>query len=207
MDEAPAPVDDDAVEETLDVVIEVPKPAEEVADKIDEPAEIPAPEPIEVEQQNDSSPTPVIEPPEPSKEPIPSSDVLTSTEGQSERSEGQKSTTGPTPQVSDIKPQLSTDDIVAGLTDDQLKAAASLWAKRSQQKFSALGVAKRKETMELNLRAIVDYLSHHNGSPLPRIARHVNVTPGTTSKYLVQLVSAGKVRAEGWGKNRRHYLK
>ncbi len=131
----------------------------------------------------------------------PSSDVLTQTEGSIEQSESQNSTTEPIPE----QPSVPLD--ISQLTDDQLKAAAALWAKKNQAEFSKKGVAKRKQTMELNLRTIVDYLSHNNGAPLPRIARHTNITAGTTSKYLRQLIAAGKVRAEGWAKDRRYYLK
>jgi hypothetical protein len=115
--------------------------------------------------------------------------------------------TTPEPQVSNIKPQVSAADLVASLSDEQLKAAAILYTKRNQAEISRKGVAKRKETMELNLREIVDFLSLNNGSPLPRIAKHTNITPGTTSKYLCQLIASGKVRAEGWAKTRRYYLK
>ena len=101
---------------------------------------------------------------------------------------------------------LSTLDINS-LTDEQLKAAAALWTKKNSTHLSSLGVAKRQEIMQLNLREIVDFLSHNNGSPLPRISRHTNITPGTTSKYLRQLIAQNKIRAEGWGKNRRYYLK
>lgn len=128
----------------------------------------------------------------------------------------------PPPQESNIEPQTSTvpelpssnienrsstDDIVAGLSDNDLKAASALWAKKNQAEFSKKGVAKRQETMQLNLRAIVDYLSRNNGAPLPRVAKHTNITLGTTSKYLRQLIASGKVTATGWGKNRRYYLK
>ena len=188
MDEAPAPVDDGAVEETFDEAVEITKPAEKIEENVEKPAEVPAPEPVEVEQQNDSPPTPVAPRSEPS--------APSSTTGVIKPPEPPKEPPKPAPPAPTPVPVAAPAVFdVNALTDDQLKAAAALWAKRSQQTFSALGVAKRKESMELNLRAIVDYLSHHNGSPLPRIARHVNVTPGTTSKYLVQLTKSEKVRA------------
>lgn len=96
---------------------------------------------------------------------------------------------------------------VSSLSDADLKAAAALYTKRNQAEISRKGVAKRQETMELNLREIVDYISLNNGSPLPRIAKNTNITLGTTSKYLRQLITSGKVRADGWGKTRRYYLK
>ena len=108
----------------------------------------------------------------------------------------------PDPTAPGLDFAFSTFDISL-LTDEQLKAAAALWTKKNSKHLSSLGVAKRQEIMQLNLREIIDFLSHNNGSPLPRIARHVNVTPGTTSKYLRQLITKSKVRAEGWGKNRR----
>jgi predicted transcriptional regulator len=139
---------------------------------------------------------------------------LTKTEGPAEQSEGQKSTAGPPPapalniQPSTFNPidPYSTFD-VGTLSDNDLKAAAALYLKRNHAAISAKGVAKRKQTMELNLREIVDYLSRNNGAPLRRIARHTNITAGTTSKYLRQLIAAGKVRAEGWAKNSRYYLR
>jgi predicted transcriptional regulator len=116
-----------------------------------------------------------------------------------EQSEGQSSTTGPS--------SITATFNISLLNDEQLKAAATLYTKRNQAELSRKGVAKRQETMELNLREIVDFLSLNNGSPLPRIAKHTNITLGTTSKYLRQLQSKGKVRADGWGKTRRYFLK
>ena len=106
----------------------------------------------------------------------------------------------------DASPLTANFDVTL-LTDEQLKAAAALYTKRNQPEISRKGVAKRKETMELNLREIVDYLSHYNGSPLPRIAKNTSITLGTTSKYLRQLIAKDKVRADGWGKTRRFFLK
>jgi hypothetical protein len=112
-----------------------------------------------------------------------------------------------TPITNHISPVTIEPFDISSLSDADLKAAAALYTKRNQAEISRKGVAKRKETMELNLREITDYLSLNNGSPLPRIAKHTNITPGTTSKYLRQLIANDKVRADGWGKTRRYYLK
>jgi DNA-binding IclR family transcriptional regulator len=59
--------------------------------------------------------------------------------------------------------------------------------------------------MQSNLQEILKYLAQDNGAPLPRIAKHTNITPGTTSKYLRQLIASGRVTATGWGKMRRYF--
>lgn len=123
------------------------------------------------------------------------------------RSSSPELTTGATgPQLSTINYQISAADRVAALTFEELRAASQLYAKKMQKEYSQKAVAKRKKNMELNLREIVDYLSTDNGAPLPRIAKHTNITLGTTSKYLRQLIASGKVRASGWGKTRRYFL-
>lgn len=181
----------------------------ETADNEAPPSVDPVKTEAEAEQQIDTPPQP-------------SSDPLTKAEGSVEQSESQRSTTGPPvaetkptptttpppkPQLSTIISKLSAPDLAAMLSEEQLRSLAQLYTKRTQKQISAKGVAKRKANMELNLREIVDYLSQDNGAPLPRIAKRTNITPGTTSKYLRQLMAQGKVRAEGWGKTRRYYLK
>lgn len=160
------------------------------------PAEPPIVEPVvipEPPQASNTVPQPSVPPPVPVTTPV-------ATEPDLPRSSSPELTTV------DLSPITATFD-VAQLSDEQLKAAAALYTKRNQAELSKKGVAKRHETMELNLREIVDFLSLNNGSPLPRIAKHTNITLGTTSKYLRQLNAKGKVRAEGWAKNRRYYLK
>lgn len=189
-DETPKPAENE-------VDAPLPTPAENPTTPVDEPAEPVAPTPeIPTETPPEIQPEPAAEPaPTPQPDEIPTPPVT-------------PPVTVPTPTLPPPEPEQPSVSLdISQLTDDQLKAAAALWAKKNQAEFSKKGVAKRKVTMELNLRAVVDYLSHNNGAPLPRIARHTNITAGTTSKYLRQLIAAGKVRAEGWAKDRRYYLK
>jgi predicted transcriptional regulator len=184
----PEPSAETTYSETLDIppsTIDPVAPTEPTPELIPEPPSI---EPVvipEPPQLSDIKPQPSvpISVPEPQLHPDPS-------------------TLTPIPQPLTVKPFD-----VSRLSDADLKAAAALYTKRNQAELSRKGVAKRQETMELNLREIVDFLSLNNGSPLPRIAKHTNITLGTTSKYLRQLNAKGKVRAEGWGKNRHYYLK
>ncbi len=195
-------------EPELPVSIELPEPAQPVA--------------IEPQAETHLSPVPVNEPELPTVvQPVPEPPQTSTIKPQLSEPDApttQPSTTVPHPSPvpvpapapeppSDINPQLSDDEVVASLTEDQLKAAATLYIKKNQKLLSQKGVAKRKQTMELNLREIVDFLSHNNGSPLPRIAHRTNITSGTTSKYLRQLIASGKVTATGWGKTRLYFLK
>lgn len=196
----PVVVEESIVVPAPNPVVPDPIIAEPVTEQIIEPVIKPE-KPVEVEP----APEPVIAKPEPTPAPplpIPTLVKTPKPEPQQSlpRSSSPELTTG------DPSPITATFD-VASLSDEQLRAAAILYTKRNQAEISRKGVAKRKETMELNLREIVDFLSHNNGSPLPRIAKNTNITPGTTSKYLRQLIANDKVRAEGWGKTRRFYLK
>jgi len=96
---------------------------------------------------------------------------------------------------------------VTKLSDAELKAAATLYTKRNQKSISAKGVAKRKQIMQENIQEILAYLAIDSGAPLPRIAKIINVSPGTTSSYLRRLIADNKVQATGWGSTRRYFKK
>jgi hypothetical protein len=68
----------------------------------------------------------------------------------------------PTPQVSDIKPQVSDADIVQSLTDEQLKLASSLYAKKHQKALSRKGVEARQAIAQKNIASIRSFIAHHS---------------------------------------------
>lgn len=93
---------------------------------------------------------------------------------------------------------------VHALTDIELRFAATLYLQKNQKAISAKGVSKRQETMESNLAKILGYLKSNSPAPLPRIAKHINTSPGTTSHYLQILIKSHLVKATGWSAARRY---
>ena len=111
------------------------------------------------------------------------------------------------PQTSDIKPQVSDADIVASLTDSQLKAAASLYAKKNQKALSLKGVEARRALAHKNITAILDFTSHHSTANNRTIARALNLPPRRVQHYMQQLTHRGDVIASGWGISREYRIK
>ncbi len=159
-----------------------------------EPDPEPTPHEPKVEEKPTASPPPKENKPKPTAKPKPVSNP------ESPKPEPTKPT--PKPKPFDI----STLD-VRQLSDEQLKAASALWTKKNQKQLATLGVQKRQQTMQENLDAIVAYLAKDNGAPLPRIAKNTYIAPGTTSKYLCQLIAQGRVMATGWNAQRRYFKK
>ncbi len=153
-----------------------------------DPAPLPEPMP---EQSNVPEPTPNFD-----NSPTPTVVIPTSIE------------VNTVPETVQISP-TNTSEIpaaVLALTPEELKIAARLYITRNQKEISAKGVAKRQARMQRNLEKIVVYLTTHGSSPLPRIAKATNVSPGTTSSYLRRLTSANRIKATGHGKNRRFFV-
>ena len=106
-------------------------------------------------------------------------------------------TTPPQPQT----PQDQYAKIYA-LSDEELRFAATYYLQKNQKTISAKGVQARKQQMETNLNTIFLYIRTHGPSPLPRIAKHANCSPGTTSHYLQILIQRGMITATGWASRR-----
>ncbi len=101
---------------------------------------------------------------------------------------------------------ISTLD-VSKLSDEQLKAAAALWAKKNQQRNSKLGVRVRRKRAEANRREVIRYVNTHGPTSLSSIARALNLRHRQVADYMQELVKTGQVGASGWGHSRRYFKK
>ena len=113
----------------------------------------------------------------------------------------------PTPQVSDIKPRVSDADIVQSLTDEQLKLASSLYAKKYQSVLSRKGVEARQAIAQKNITDITAYVRSHSPANNRTIARALNLPPRRVQHYMQQLTHEGVVVATGWGISREYRIK
>ena len=113
----------------------------------------------------------------------------------------------PTSQVSDIKPQVSDADIVQSLTDEQLKLASSLYAKKHQKALSRKGVEARQAIAQKNIASIRSFIAHHSPANNRTIARALNLPPRRVQHYMQQLTHEGVVVATGWGISREYRIK
>jgi predicted transcriptional regulator len=113
----------------------------------------------------------------------------------------------PTPQVSDIKPQVSDADIVQSLTDEQLKLASSLYARKHQSVLSRKGVEARQAIAQKNITDITAFVRSHSPANNRTIARALNLPPRRVQHYMQQLTHEGVVMATGWGISREYKIK
>lgn len=113
----------------------------------------------------------------------------------------------PTTQVSDIKPQVSDADIVQSLTDEQLKLASSLYAKKYQSVLSRKGVEARQAIAQKNITDITAFVRSHSPANNRTIARALNLPPRRVQHYMQQLTHEGVVVATGWGISREYRIK
>jgi hypothetical protein len=92
---------------------------------------------------------------------------------------------------------------VLALSEDELRAAATYYLQKNQRRISQKGVVARQAAEKRNMDALVRYVAKHGPTGLPRLARVINCSPGTTSSYLQRLVKQGRLHAEGWSATRR----
>jgi len=154
----------------------------------------------------------IIEPiPEPTPEPEPTLDIQPSTFNPVPLPEPtldiQPSTFDPPPvpePTLDIQP--STFD-VGTLSDTDLKAAASLYARKNQKALSQKGVEKRQAIAKENLSNIKAFISSHSPANNRTIARALNLPPRRVQHYMQILTHNGTVTATGWGASREYFKK
>jgi hypothetical protein len=132
----------------------------------------------------------------------------------------------PTPQASDIKPQISEPppapdppsttyqppptidaDVVHSLTDEQLKLAAALYAKKNQSVLSRKGVEARQAVAQKNIADILAFVRAHSPANNRTIARALNLPPRRVQHYMQLLTHRGDVVATGWGLSREYRIK
>ncbi len=179
------------------ITIQIESPALEYAEILPEPVEqqsIPEETPA-TEQMTDKSPTPAIVPPPP-EIPTPEPPISLSDKPQP--------IPIPEPQVSNVESQILEADIVASLTDEQLKSAAALYAKKNQKSLSSKGVQARQATAAKNLSAITTYVANHSPTSGASIARALNLPPRRVQHYMQILTHNGTVTATGWAQSRKY---
>ncbi len=200
---APAVVPSEAVLVDGQVGAAVPEPVAPAA-----PAEMVEP-PIEPE-------TPLVETaPEPAATPVASEPVTAAPPAPIESSKPPVAASTPEPspptatplpdQPAPVPAPVNTGGLspaVLALTDEELKQAAAHYLRKNQAVIGGLGVAARKATMQQNLERITAYVQANQPTRLPRIAKNLNITLGTTSHYLQILIKQKKVVAAGWAKDR-----
>lgn len=189
-----------------------PVPADPTILEPVQPDLAPPPEPIEPDpQQTLPEPVPAPTPPSARLEPAPEPPADTVPTAAPITPEPQKSSPAQAPPGSSTEESIpNTQDTVPSavlnLSDEELKIAAALYLKKNQIAISQKGVKARQNTMHKNMEAIRSYIRQHGPSPLPRIAKHCNITPGTTSSYLRRLLAQGRIQAAGHGTTRRYFM-
>lgn len=150
-----------------------------------EPAKVPTPTPSKPAENTSTSDTKAVADP-----------VV----DQAPKSENPTAVPSPTP------PEEQQIDINS-LSDEQLKAAAALWAKKNQRTLSQLGVKQRQTTAAQNMADIKKFIANHSPASNRTIARALNLPPKTVQYYMQLLTKQGFVRAEGWAVSRRYFIK
>lgn len=111
------------------------------------------------------------------------------------------------PQKESVKPASAPVFDVNQLSDEQLKAAAALFAKKNQKALSRKGVEARQALAHKNITAILDFMSHNSPANNRTIARALNLPPRRVQHYMQQLTHGGEVIASGWGISREYRIK
>ncbi len=111
------------------------------------------------------------------------------------------------PKNESVYPASTSVFDVSQLSDEQLKAAAALYAKKNQKALSLKGVEARRALAHKNITAILDFMSHHSTANNRTIARALNLPPRRVQHYMQQLTHWGDVIATGWGISREYRIK
>lgn len=189
----PIPVDPPTPATTISEPTEPEAPAPEPI--IEQPAPVNKPEPAQVPPL-----APVVEVPDP----VPSEPPANNEPPAEPVAEQPKSQPIPPPAAQPIQNHLPAS--VLALSNDELRIAAALYLKNNQPVIASKGVAARKAIMNKNMGAIEQFIQTHGPSPLPRIAKHCNITPGTTSSYLGKLIAQNRIKATGHAATRRYFI-
>lgn len=96
---------------------------------------------------------------------------------------------------------------VNSLTDEQLKAASALYAKKNQKVLSQKGVEKRQAVAKENIQNITSFIASHSPANNRTIARALNLPPRRVQHYMQILTKNGTVTATGWGASRQYFKK
>lgn len=94
---------------------------------------------------------------------------------------------------------------ISTLSNEQLKAAAALYAKQNQASLSRKGVEKRQAIAKENIANITQFIQSHTPASNRTIARALNLPPRRVQHYMQILTHNGSVRAEGWGASRQYF--
>lgn len=193
-----APVETPATEPPVAPPAEIPSPAPAPVESV--PAE-PAPEPTH-------QPEPIVVPepviiPEPSPEPITVPEPAPAPVIKAPAPE--PPAPAPAPPVTPPPPAAEID--ISQLSDAQLKAAASLYAKKNQASLSRQGVEARQAVAQKNVSDILAFISSHSPASNRTIARALNLPPRRVQHYMQLLTHRGDVAASGWGVSREYRIK
>ncbi|MCW1908120.1 MAG: winged helix-turn-helix transcriptional regulator [Candidatus Saccharibacteria bacterium] len=168
-------------------------------------AETKQPEPVAPEPETAEEPAPAAAPKPTTQPNEPKAEVTQPVDETPKAAEPLKAPAEePAPPVQQPSNDHSLPAAVAVLTDAELKIAAAYYLKKHQKEIALKGVAARQAQMEQNLSKMLAYIKQNGQAPLPRIAKTMNLPPGTTSKYLRDLVARGQITASGWGGTRRY---
>lgn len=200
------PVETPASEPEIAPPAEVPSPAPESTEPVlaePEPIPAPAPEPIVV-------PEPVIVPepvPEPISVPTPVPEPEKETPAPLTREQA-PATEPPDPAPAPpVTPPPAAEIDISQLSDEQLKAAAALYAKKNQSVLSRKGVEARQAVAQKNISEILTFIKTHSPASNRTIARALNLPPRRVQHYMQVLTHRGSVMATGWGVSREYRIK
>ncbi len=156
----------------------------------------PMPEPVIVEpsatpEPEPSKSSPLI--PQPQVEPVPPPATL------------EPSTLPPVTVPTSPTPPTEID--INTLSDEQLRLASALYAKKNQKALSQKGVEKRQAIASQNISEITAFIGAHSPASNRTIARALNLPPRRVQHYMQILTHNGTVTATGWGASREYFKK
>ncbi|MDO8265529.1 MAG: hypothetical protein Q7T41_01145 [Candidatus Saccharibacteria bacterium] len=113
------------------------------------------------------------------------------------------------PQQPSTSPQPPPSPVfdVNYLSDDQLRQASALYAKKNQKALSQKGVEKRQAVAKQNIQNITAFIGGHSPASNRTIARALNLPPRRVQHYMQILTHNGTVTATGWGASRQYFKK
>lgn len=104
-------------------------------------------------------------------------------------------------------PTPPTEIDINTLSDEQLRLASALYAKKNQKALSQKGVEKRQAVAKENIQNITSFIASHSPASNRTIARALNLPPRRVQHYMQILTHNGTVTATGWGASRQYFKK
>ncbi len=202
-DSAPTPEAATPLEAAAEPAVETltPEPGPVLAEPVEPPQAEPAPPPPAPD------PAPTVASPPVQPQPAPESPARP-TEAPQPKQASTTPTESEAPQATQATPvSLSPAERVAQLTDEELRLAAALYAKKNQRVITQKAIEKRRAVATQNIANVTAYVHAHSPTSNAAVARALNLPPRRVAHYMQILVRNGTFGASGWGVSRRYFTK